>query len=63
MLSVGLFALLLAAPAPAEMVIPEGTILTVVLNETLNTAKIQENDPILLSLADDVHMAGHRDLS
>ncbi len=62
MLSVGLFALLLAAPAPAptELVIPEGTILTVVLNETLNTAKIQENDPVLFSLAEDICTAGHR---
>jgi hypothetical protein len=58
MVSAALFALLFAANQ--ELMIPEGTILPVVLNETLNTAKIQENDPILLSLADDVHMAGHR---
>src|SRR5262249_37713889 len=43
-----------------ELMIPEGTILPVVLNETLNTAKVQENDPILLTLADDVRAAGHR---
>jgi len=60
MLLAGLFAVLLAADVP-EMVIPEGTILPVVLNETLNTAKVQENDPVLLSLAEDVRAgAGHR---
>jgi hypothetical protein len=40
--------------------IPEGTILPVVLNETLNTAKVQENDPVLFSLAEDIHAAGRR---
>jgi hypothetical protein len=40
--------------------VPEGTILPVVLNETLNTKKIQDNDPILLTLADDVRAAGRR---
>src|SRR5262252_7507835 len=59
MLLAGLFAVMLAGNTP-EMVIPEGTILPVVLNETLNTAKIQENDPILLSLADDIRAAGRR---
>jgi hypothetical protein len=60
MLIAGLFAVLLAADVP-EMVIPEGTILPVVLNETLNTDKVQENDPVLLSLAEDVRAgAGHR---
>src|SRR5215468_2298669 len=59
MLLAGLFAVMLAGNTP-EMVIPEGTILPVVLNETLNTAKIQENDPILLSLADDIRTSGHR---
>src|SRR5689334_9814248 len=60
MLLAGLFAVLLAADVP-EMVIPEGTILPVVLNETLNTAKVQENDPVLLSLAEDIRAgAGHR---
>src|SRR5215813_2270829 len=59
MLLAGLFAVMLAG-STSDRVIPEGTILPVVLNETLNTAKIQENDPILLSLADDIRAAGHR---
>src|SRR6185295_19287331 len=59
MLFAGLFAVLLAANT-SEMMIPEGTILPVVLNETLNTAKIQENDPVLFTLADDIRAAGHR---
>lgn len=60
MLLTGLIAVMLAAGSVPELMIPEGTILPVVLNETLNTAKVQENDPILLSLADDVRAAGHR---
>src|SRR5437667_377861 len=52
MLFAGLFAVLLAANT-SEMMIPEGTILSVVLNETLNTARIQDNDPVLFTLADD----------
>ena len=59
MISAALFALFLSA-GPQEMVIPEGTILPVVLNETVNTAKIQEDEPILLSLAEDVRSAGRR---
>src|SRR5689334_10770952 len=59
MLFAGVFAVLLSANVP-EMMIPEGTILPVVLNETLNTAKIQDNDPVLFSLADDIRAAGHR---
>jgi len=59
MLIAGLFAVLLAADVP-EMVIPEGTILPVILNETLNTARVQDNDPVLLSLAEDVRAGGHR---
>jgi hypothetical protein len=59
MLLAGLFAVMLAAPT-TELMIPEGTILPVVLNETLNTSKVQDNDPILLSLADDIRAAGHR---
>src|SRR5215470_16458960 len=59
MISAALFALLLAA-GPQELMVPEGTILPVVLNETLNTKKIQENDPLLLTLADDVRAAGRR---
>jgi len=58
MLLVGLF--VLAAVPVSEMMIPEGTILPVVLNETLNTAKIQDNDPVLFTLADDIRAAGHR---
>jgi len=58
MLFAGLFAVMLAANT--EVMIPEGTILPVILNETLNTAKIQENDPILFSLADDIRTAGRR---
>ena len=48
------------AAGTTEMMIPEGTILPVVLNETLNTAKIQDNDPVLFTLADDIRTAGHR---
>src|SRR5438477_12501937 len=59
MISAALFALFLSA-APQEMVIPEGTILPVVLNETINTAKVQDDDPILLSLAEDVRASGRR---
>jgi hypothetical protein len=59
MLIAGLFAVLLSAPA-TEMMIPEGTILPVVLNETLNTSRIQDNDPILFSLAEDVRTAARR---
>jgi hypothetical protein len=58
MLLAGLFAVMLAGVP--ELVIPEGTILPVVLNETLNTKKVQDNDPILLSLADDLRASGHR---
>jgi len=46
--------------ANTEVMIPEGTILQVILNERLNTAKVQENDPILFSLADDIRTAGRR---
>ena len=59
MLIASLTAVLLAAGAP-EMMIPEGTILPVVLNETLNTARVQENDPVLFSLAEDIRAAGRR---
>jgi hypothetical protein len=59
MISAALFALFLSA-APSEMVIPEGTILPVVLNETINTAKVQDDEPILLSLAEDVRASGRR---
>ena len=59
MLIASLFAVLMSGPL-TEMMIPEGTILPVVLNETLNTSRIQDNDPILFSLADDIRTAGHR---
>src|SRR5262245_11619789 len=42
------------------MMIPEGTILPVVLNETLTTFKLQDNDPILFSLAEAIRTAGRR---
>lgn len=60
MLSAGLLSILMVAAAAQEMLIPEGTILPVVLNETLNTAKVQENDPILFTLAEDIRAAGRR---
>src|SRR5258708_7827622 len=59
MISAALFAIFLSA-GPQEMVIPEGTILPVILNETISTAKVQDDDPILLSLAEDVRAAGRR---
>lgn len=59
MLFAGLVALVLAANIP-EMLIPEGTILPVILNETLNTKKLQENDPVLFTLAEDIRSAGRR---
>jgi hypothetical protein len=59
MISAALFAVLLSA-LPQEMVIPEGTILPVVLNETINTSKMQDDEPILFSLAEDVRAAAGR---
>ena len=59
MVSAALFAIFLST-LPQEMVIPEGTILPVVLNETINTSKIQDDEPILLSLAEDVRAAAGR---
>jgi len=59
MISATLFAIFLSV-GPQEMVIPEGTILPVVLNETVNTAKIQDDEPILLTLAEDVRAAAGR---
>ena len=59
MISAALFAIFLSG-GPQEMVIPEGTILPVILNETISTAKVQDDDPILLSLAEDVRAAGRR---
>jgi hypothetical protein len=59
MLSAALFAMLLSAGAQ-EMIIPEGTILPITLNETVTTARIEENDPILMTLADDVRSGRQR---
>jgi hypothetical protein len=59
MLSAALFAMLLSAGAQ-EMIIPEGTILPVILNETVTTARLEENDPILLTLAEDVRSGRQR---
>src|SRR5262252_5056337 len=58
MLSAALFTLLLSAPSQ-EMVIPEGTILPIILNETITTARLEENEPILFSLAEDIR-SGYR---
>jgi hypothetical protein len=60
MLSAGLLVVMMAAAPVQDLMIPEGTILPVVLNETLNTAKVQENDPILFTLAEDIRAAGRR---
>jgi len=54
-----LIALVLAG-APQETMIPEGTVLRVVLNEKLSTKTLQENDPVLFTLADDVRAGGRR---
>jgi hypothetical protein len=59
MLSATLLALLLSAGS-SPVVIPEGTIVPVLLNETLTTAKLQDDDPILLSTAEDIRPAGRR---
>src|ERR1700691_4065398 len=59
MLSTVLFAMLLSGSSQ-EMMIPEGTVLPIILNETISTSKLQDNDPILFTLADDVRSGGHR---
>jgi hypothetical protein len=59
MLSAAFFALFLSAGTPG-VVIPEGTIVPVLLNETLSTAKLQDDEPILLSTAEDIRPAGRR---
>ena len=53
MLAAALFTMFLSAAAQ-EMIIPEGTILPLILNETVTTARLEENEPILFALADDV---------
>jgi hypothetical protein len=40
--------------------IPEGTVLPVVVNERINTKTLQENDPVLFTLADDIRAGGKR---
>jgi hypothetical protein len=52
------FAIFLSA-VTQEMVVPEGTILPVVLNETISTARLEENEPIRFALAEDIR-SGHR---
>jgi hypothetical protein len=59
MLTSILFALVLSG-TPQETVIPEGTVLRVVLNEKLSTKTLQENDPVLFTLADDIRAGGRR---
>jgi hypothetical protein len=54
-----LMAMMMTASAP-EMMVPEGTVIPVVLNEKVSTTNVQENDPILFSLADDIRSGGHR---
>src|SRR5215475_9882326 len=54
-----LMAMMMTANAP-EMMIPEGTVIPVVLNEKLSTTNIQESDPVLFSMVDDIRAAGHR---
>jgi hypothetical protein len=51
---------LVLAGAPQETMIPEGTVLRVVLNEKISTKTLQENDPVLFTLADDVRAGGRR---
>jgi hypothetical protein len=40
--------------------IPEGTVLPVVVNERISTKTLQENDPVLFTLADDIRAGGKR---
>jgi hypothetical protein len=62
MVSSLLFALMLLAPPqePKETMIPAGTVLQVVVNERLSTKTLQENDPVLFTLADDIRAGGRR---
>jgi len=53
-----LAAMLLADPQ--ETMIPEGTVLPVVVNERISTKTLQENDPVLFTLADDIRAGGKR---
>jgi len=59
MVSSLLLALVLLAE-PQETMIPEGTVLPVVVNERISTKTLQENDPVLFTLADDIRAGGKR---
>jgi hypothetical protein len=59
MLSSLLLAAMLLAD-PQETMIPEGTVLPVVVNEKITTKTLQENDPVLFTLADDIRAGGKR---
>jgi len=53
--------MLLADPQdPKETMIPAGTVLPVVVNERISTKTLQENDPVLFTLADDIRAGGRR---
>jgi hypothetical protein len=54
-----LLALVLLAP-PDETMIPEGTVLPVIVNEKISTKTLQENDPVLFTLAEDIRAGGRR---
>jgi len=54
-----LFAAMLLAD-PQETMIPEGTVLPVIVNERISTKTLQENDPVLFTLADDIRAGGKR---
>ena len=59
MVSSLLLALMLFAE-PQETMIPEGTVLPVIVNERISTKTLQENDPVLFTLADDIRAGGKR---
>jgi len=59
MVSSLLLALMLLAE-PQETMIPEGTVLPVIVNERISTKTLQENDPVLFTLADDIRAGGKR---
>ena len=59
MVSSLLLAVMLLAD-PQETMIPEGTVLPVIVNEKISTKTLQENDPVLFTLADDIRAGGRR---
>jgi len=59
MVSSVLLALMLLAD-PQETMIPAGTVLPLVVNERISTKTLQENDPVLFTLADDIRAGGRR---